>query len=104
MKLQTTILLLTFGFFYGCTANNVLTKEEMIVQSKSDAIVSDLLFENDLTENASYNIRKNGSVAIKFSESVSEKNYTKIVNLLRANPSVDGVYAEQSGQEVCGMR
>lgn len=104
MKLKISILFIALGLLYGCSANNVLTKEEMIIQNKSATIVSDVLFENDLTEKASYNIRKNGSVAIKFSESVSENDYTKIVNLLRANPDVDGVYAEQSGSEVCGVR
>lgn len=104
MKLQTTILLFALSFFYGCTANNVLTKEEIRIQNKSDAIVSSILFENDLTEKASYNIRKNGSVAIKFSEMVSEKDYTKIVNLLRSSSNVGNVYAEQSGREVCGLR
>ena len=104
MKLQTTILLLVLGFFYGCAANNVLTKEEMKIQSKSDAVVSGVLFESDLTEKASYNISKNGSVVIKFAESVSEKDYTKVVNLLRANSAIDGVDAEQSGKEVCGIQ
>jgi len=104
MKLKTFTLLLALGLFYGCAENNVLTKEEMIAQSKSDAIVSGVLFENTLSEKASYNIRKNGSVAIKFSESVSEKDYTKIVGLLRENPSIGSVYAGQSGQEVCGFR
>ena len=104
MKLQTTILFLVLGFFYGCSANNVLTKEEMKVQSKSDAIVSGVLFGNNLSEKASYNIRKNGFVAIKFSETVSKTNYTKIVNFLRLNSAINGVYAEQSGQEVCGFR
>ena len=104
MKLQASILFLTIGLFYGCAASNVLTKEEMKIQSKSDAVVSGVLFENDLTEKASYNISKNGSVVIKFSESVSEKDYTKVVNLLRANPAVDGVDAEQSGKEVCGVQ
>lgn len=104
MKKTSIALFLTLGLLYGCAADNILTKKEMAIQSKADAYVSGVLFENDMTETASYNVRKDGSVAIKFIESVSEKKYTKIVNLLRSNKAVDGVYAEQSGAEVCGIR
>jgi len=50
-----------------------------------------------MSETASYNVKKDGSVVIKFAESVSQQNYTKIVDLLRSNKAVDSVYAEQSG-------
>lgn len=100
---QASTLFLIFGLLYGCTADNVLTKKEMETQSKADAVVSNLLFDNDMSETASYNVKKDGSVAIKFTESVKSKDYTKIVNLLRANTSINGVLAEQSGTEVCGL-
>lgn len=96
------ILMFTFTVLAGCGETNVLTKKEIAMQSKTDSIVSSVLFEHDMSETASYNVRKDGSVAIKFEESVSEKNYTKVVNLLRSNKTIDGVYAEQSGAEVCG--
>jgi len=104
MKIRIILLFTLLNMVYGCTANNVLTKEEMIVQGKSDSVVSSVLFENDLSENTSYNIHKNGAVVIKFDESVSIKNYTKVVKLLRSNADVGEVYAEQSGNEVCGLR
>ena len=103
MKYKTYFLFFTLSFLLSCSADNVLTKKEMQIQSKADAIVANMLFDNDLNDKASYNISKTGSVTIKFADSVKEKNYTKIVNLLRSNKSVDGVFAEQSGSEVCGL-
>lgn len=104
MKLKISIFLLMATFFSACVSEDVLTKKEMLVQNKADAVVANVLFDNDFNERASYNVKKDGSVVIKFDEKVSEKDYTKIVNLLRSNSSVDGVYAEQMGREVCGMR
>ena len=103
MKKFSTLLLI-LGLLSGCASDDILTKKEMAVQSKADTIVANTLFDNDMNDKASYNISKSGAVTIKFSESVSQKNYTKIVNLLRSNKSVDAVYAEQSGNEVCGIR
>lgn len=102
--MKIALLIMISSLFIGCSADDVLTKKEMQIQSKADAIVANMLFDNDLNDKASYNISKSGSVTIKFAESVKEKNYTKIVNLLRSNKSIDGVYAEQSGNEVCGIR
>lgn len=91
------------AFLIGCAADNVLTKQEIVVQGKADAVVANVLFDNDLNEKASYNVSKTGSVTIKFAESVKEKDYTKVVNLLRNNTDVNSVFTEQSGREVCGL-
>ena len=88
----------------GCTADNVLTKEEIENQNNSSKVVTDVLFENDLDQTASYNIRKDGYVVIQFDSSVSEKKYTEVVNQLRSNSSILGVWAEQSGVEICPLR
>ena len=60
--------------------------------------------ENDQDETASYNIRNDGYVVIQFDSSVSEKNYTKVVEQLRSNNNIPGVWAEQNGVEVCPLR
>ena len=88
----------------SCTADNVLTKEEVENQNDSSQVVTDILFANDIDETASYNIRKDGYVVIQFDSSVSERKYTKVVNQLRSNISIPGVWAEQSGVEVCPLR
>ena len=88
----------------GCTADNVLTKEDIKSQNSSAQVVANVLFENDIDEAASYNIRKDGYVVIQFDNSVPEKIYTKVVNQLRSSDGVSGVWAEQSGVEVCPLR
>ena len=88
----------------GCVDSNSLTQRELENQNRADAIVSGTLFEHELDSAASYNVRKNGFVVIKFDESVSGKKYTEAVNLLRSNPGIEGVRAEQSGREVCPLR
>jgi len=103
MKLKIFFTYIITILLFGCANDDILTKKEMAIQSKADAVVANMLFDNDLNEKVSYNVSKTGSVTIKFAESVKEKDYTKVVNLLRRNTAVDGVFAEQSGQEVCGL-
>jgi len=91
-------------FLSSCVPDNVLTKEEIDNQDKAARVVTNTLFENDLDVMASYNIRKDGLVVIKFDQSVSEVKFTKIVNLLRANPDIQGLRAEQGGIEVCPLQ
>jgi len=88
----------------GCAADNVLTKDEIASQNNSSQIVTNVLFVNDVDEVASYNIRKDGYVVIQFDSSVSEEKYTKVVNQLRSSKIITGVWAEQSGVEVCPLQ
>ena len=97
-------LFITIASLLGCTNANVLTKDEIENQEKSSEIVTGILFDNDLDETASYNIRKDGYVVIQFDSSVSENKYTKVVNQLRSNHVITGVWAEQSGVEICPLR
>ena len=104
MKISIITYLLITGFLAGCAENNTVTKAEIETQNRADAVVSGLLFDKSLDNSASYNIRKNGFVVIKFDESVSERTYSEIVNSLRTSPEITGVKAEQSGREVCPLR
>jgi len=105
MNINKIVWMLTLAAgIVGCTADNVLTKEEIEKQNNSSKVVTDVLFNNDLDQTASYNIRKDGYVVIQFDSSVSEKKYTEVVNQLRSNSSIPGVWAEQSGVEVCPLR
>lgn len=87
----------------GCMSSERISREEVAAQSRSDAVVSSVLFERDLDTTASYNIRKNGLVVIRFDASVPARTYTEVVNTLRANPSIVGVQATQAGVEVCPL-
>ena len=88
----------------GCVDQNTLTKEEMERQSKADAIVAGVLFENEAEEYASYNVHKDGFVVISFDESVPSSKYPKIVDHLRSSKDISGVRAEQAGVEVCPIK
>ncbi len=103
IKLQAIIIsfVLMLG---GCASEDVLTKAEIEKQSAADYQVASLLFENDLSSNASYKVSKNGFVNIVFDKSVVFSRYDAIVQALRANGSINGVRAEQEGVEVCPLR
>ena len=88
----------------ACTPNNVLTLEEIAIQNAADRVVAETLFEREVEKTASYHVRKDGFVALHFDKTVSDKTYTNVVNALRANPAISGVYAEQAGKEVCPLR
>ncbi len=105
MKSTFASLYLVLLLLGGCTAQTqVVSKSEIKTQNQADAVVSQVLFDHDLSTQASYNVRKNGMVVIRFEESVPAKTYTEVVELLRANPAVHGVQAEQGGMEVCPSR
>lgn len=87
----------------ACSSPNVLTEEERRMQDAAAEAVSSLLFENDLSTLASYNVRKDGLVVIMFHESVKEETYTDIVKKLRNTAGIKKVYAEQGGKQVCNQ-
>jgi len=104
MHIIRVISLVIFSsILVGCVTDSVLTQEEVENQNKASEVVSGVLFEKDLDDSASYNIRKSGYVVILFDESVSSKRYTEVVHLLRSSPNIKGVRAEQNGAEVCGI-
>lgn len=96
--LKTTLF---FLFLSACVDQNTLTREEIETQNKVDSIVAGTLFEHELDTLASYNVRKDGFLVIKFDKSVTRKKYTQVVDQLRSNTDINGVRAEQSGREVC---
>ena len=98
-----SFLVFTFLILSGCGSEDILTRKEIETQNKADAVVSGILFEHDMNDLASYNVKKDGSVVIKFADTVSLFDYTEVVNKLRRNKSIKSVYAEQSGREVCGV-
>lgn len=102
MKTITTIVL-ALTLLAACSSEDVLTEEERRIQDAADGQVALVLFGHNLTAMASYKVRKNGSVVIKFDKSVPAKKYQKVVQSLRASSSIKSVYAEQEGKEVCTL-
>jgi len=102
--LNKIIMVIALIMLFACVNQESLTPEEIKIQNRADAVVSNLLFENDLDEKASYNVHKDGFLVVKFADTVPSKQYTDIVNTLRSHPDINGVRAEQSGREVCPIR
>jgi len=87
----------------ACNQQSV-SPEQLARQNAADAAVANLLFENDLDQVTSYNVRPDGFVVIKFGDSVSAATYNDTVGKLREDPRIKGVYAEQAGSEVCPLQ
>jgi len=89
----------------GCAQGNMMiSAQERARQDAADAAVAQWLFERELTDAASYNVRMDGHVVIRFDRSVSVSAYADIVGRLRRDPDIASVYAEQAGTEVCPLR
>ena len=101
MKLRFIPSALLLLLLTACVDENTLTSDEIKTQNKVDSIVAGTLFEHELDTLASYNVRKDGFLVIKFDKSVKQDKYTRIVDQLRSNPDISGVRAEQGGREVC---
>lgn len=97
--LLTIMLLLT-----ACNSETLVSEQERQTQNAADTTVAHLLFEQGLSETASYNVHGDGLVVIKFDRSVTEPVYRDIVERLRADPAIDAVRAEQAGKEICPLR
>jgi hypothetical protein len=98
------ILLTCIFLLSACASEDILTQEEIRTQDEADNAVSTLLFEREMTVTASYHVRKDGFVMIKFDKSVDSKTYTEVVQQLRASNHISGVRAEQMGKEVCPLK
>lgn len=102
MRLSISLSSLTLlVLLSGCVTQSSLTKEEMATQYRADTAVANILFDQELNDAASYNVRKDGFVVVEFSGSVPTDKYTKAVGILRSSPDINGVRAEQAGKEVC---
>lgn len=69
----------------ACSNQNSLTREQLEIQSRADSAASSVLFEHELDETASYNIRTDGFLVIKFPESVADE---RCASLLVSNSCV----------------
>lgn len=96
------VYLLVLSFLAGCASDQVISQEEMRVQDASATEVANVLFEKEMDNLASYNVRRDGYVVIKFDQSVPFAKYNDVVETLRSKKTISGVYAEQGGKQVCG--
>ncbi|MDH3353842.1 MAG: hypothetical protein OEL79_01360 [Chromatiales bacterium] len=87
----------------SCAGPNELSKEEIIIQQNATDALTQILFENDLDENASFEVEKNGFVNLRIQGLVAIKTYTHAIDELRAHKDIHGVRAEQGGIEICPL-
>ncbi len=103
MSFRKACVLTVVFLLAGCAGQESLTREQMEMQNRADAVVAGVLFEYDMDDAASYKVHRDGSVVIKFASSVPQLTYTQIVDRLRASDQINGVRAEQGGREVCKL-
>jgi len=99
----TLLSLLAILCLSGCVSDQVISQDEMRIQDASAAAVANVLFEKEMDNLASYNVRRDGYVVIKFDQSVSFEKYNEVVQTLRSKQGISGVYAEQGGKQVCRL-
>ena len=99
----TLLSLLAVLYLSGCVSDQIISQEEMRVQDASAAEVAGVLFDQGMDTLASYNVRRDGYVVIKFDPSVSFDKYNDTVQILRSKKTISGVYAEQGGKQVCRL-
>ena len=102
-QLFFVLSLLVISFLSSCASDQIISQEEMRVQDAAAAEVANVLFEKEIDNLASYNVRRDGYVVIKFDQSVSFDKYNDVVQVLRNKKSITGVYAEQGGKQVCRL-
>lgn len=72
-------------------------------QLEAEAAVSNLLFDEGM-ENASFKVRADGFVDILFGAAVSDTDYVRLLDKLRAHPDIKGVLAGKSSGNYCPIR
>lgn len=97
------LTLFCLSLIAGCSSQQVLSREELAIQNRADAVVTNLLFEEGLDQVVSYNVHKDGFVVIKFAKSVPSETYTRVVETLRSISGIRGLRAEQGGREICKL-
>ena len=103
-QMQGTFILISVlaaSFLSSCASDQVISREEMRVQDAAATEVANVLFDKEMDNLASYNVRRDGYVVIKFDKSVTFADYNAVVQTLRAKKTIHGVYAEQGGVQVC---
>lgn len=72
-------------------------------QTEAEAAVSNLLFDEGM-ENASFKVRSDGFVDILFGAAVSDADYSRLLEKLRAHPDIKGVLAGKSTSNYCPIK
>jgi hypothetical protein len=72
-------------------------------QNEAEAAVARILFEADM-ENVSFKVRSDGYVDILFGAAVSDADYLRLLEKLRADPGIKGVLPGKSIGNYCPIK
>jgi YbbR domain-containing protein len=104
------IFIRTLGLFFitllfaSCSTNtNEVSKEEMLLQEKATNALTEILFDHELDEKSSFEVKEDGFVNLRIQGLVAIKTYTKAIKALRAHKDIKGVHAKKGGVEVCPL-
>lgn len=103
MKIRFFLLSIAL-LLQGCAGSQALTEEQRARQDAVESLVANALFEHDLDSLAAYHVGADGYVQLNFHATAAFAEYDPMVRELRQHAQVKGVYAEQSGGEVCPMK
>ena len=79
---------------YIAGASPVLAED---ATSKTSAAVTNILFEYDADDFASYSIRDSGFLDITFARNTPDALYSEMLNKLKTHPDIKGVLAGKGG-------
>jgi len=70
-------------------------------ESRANAAVANILFDQDADEFTSYRVNERGFVDVIFARNTPDDVYSAILNKLKNNPEINGVIAGKGGP-ACG--
>ena len=95
MRLKFTNFFMTAVVAFGFLVAELAVAQD--AESKTSSAVTNILFEYDADEFASYVIRENGWLDITFASNTPDALYSEILNKLQNNPNIKGVLSGKTG-------
>ncbi len=98
MTKALTVFIFTFMLLPGTSHFTPLAvAQEHGVETKADSAVSQILFNEDADEFASYRVKRNGYVDITFASNTPDAVYSALLDKLKSHPDIKGVLAGKGG-------
>ncbi|MFO7602350.1 MAG: hypothetical protein R6X06_00880 [Gammaproteobacteria bacterium] len=97
-KVLSVFLLLTLVLGFGGTGP-VLAEDAL---AKASSAVSNIMFDYEADEFASFSVQESGFVEITFAKNTPDALYSEMLNKLQNHPDIKGVLAGKTGP-VCPL-
>jgi len=95
MRWKFASYLLAVLLTYGIVGASPVLAED--AEAKTSSAVTNILFEYDADEFASYRIRESGFLDITFARNTPDALYSEMLNKLQKHPDIKGVLAGRGG-------